>query len=252
MTTTTAAPGAVTSLLGQQGQGGSTPAGQVDAQGIFDSILKNLPDIIRVVQGVAAGQSAGPQGFQQQQVDPQGLFDSILKQLPTIIRVVQGVVAGQSAGPQGYQPQGYQPYQQQGYQPQGYQQGYQPQDAQQQQLDPQFLQFILPALPALIGAVTQLVRPQQAGPQQQMFGPQMFGQQGQQGQQLDPQGLFDSILKQLPTIIRVVQGVVTGQSAGPQGFPSTPQSQFPTNPFPWSSGWTGWPFQPRPTMQMTN
>jgi hypothetical protein len=234
MTTTTAAtPGAVTSLLGQQGQAGTAQAGQVDVQGIFDSILKNLPDIVRVVQGVVSGQSAGPQGFtpqsygsyggmQAQNVDPMGLFDSIFKQLPNIIRVVQGVVAGQSAGPQGFQPQtngGSQP----------------------QSVDPQFLQFLLPALPALISTVGQLIRPQQAGPQG--FQPQMFG--GTQPQQLDPQGFFDNFIKQLPNIIQVVQGVVSGQSADPQSIFGRPYTGYPGY-----TGYTGWPgYQPTRPMQ---
>jgi hypothetical protein len=275
MTTTTAAtPGAVTSLLGQQGQASTAQAGQVDVQGIFDSILKHLPAIVNVVQGVVSGQSASPQGFtpqsygsyggmQTQNVDPMGLFDSIFKQLPNIIRVVQGVVTGQSASPQGLQPQtnggmqtqnvdpmglfdsifkqlpniirvvqgvvtGQSAGPQTGYQPQGAQ----PQSSQPQQLDPQFLQFLLPALPSIIGLAGQLLRPNQAGPQG--FQPQMFG--GAQGQQIDPQGFFDNLLKQLPGIIQVVQGVVSGQSATPQSTFGTPYPGYPGYPF------SGWPY----------
>lgn len=104
MTTST---GAVTSLLGQQGQA-SQPTGsaQVDPE-FVNRIIRALPDIVRVVGGVVSGQSMSPQSVIPQsgpvdQVDPE-FFNRIVKILPDLINVV-GKVVGQSAGPQSMSP----------------------------------------------------------------------------------------------------------------------------------------------------
>jgi hypothetical protein len=157
----TAPAGAVTGLLGQQSQAGQlTGSGQLDPQEILDSIIRSLPDIIRVVSGVVSGQSVGPPSVGPQSVDPVG-------------------------GSPGH-------------------------------LDPQGI------LDGLLGAIFKTVTGVLGG---LSVGPQSVGPVGGSAGQLDPQGIFDSIIRSLPDIIRVVSGVVSGQSAAPQSV--GPQSVSP-------------------------
>ncbi len=170
-------------LLGQQGQAAQTTnPGQLTQQGLFDAIMKTLPDIVKIVQNVVAGQSVGGQSLggqsaggqsvvgqpgQAGQAGQAGQFDPqflgfIAPFIPTIISVVGGLLSGQSAG-------------------------------------------------------GQSVGGQQFGGQQ-LGGQSAVGQQQGQGGQLDQQGIFDIIMKSLPVILNTVQTVLTSQSTGGQQF----------------------------------
>jgi hypothetical protein len=262
------------SLGGQQAQ-----AGQLDPQGLFDAIVRALPAIIQTVQTVVSGQSVSGQslggqsavgqpavgqqgqagqldpqflqfiapfiptiisavgslissqsltgqsaGGQQGQVGPQGLFDAIVRALPTILQTVQTVVSGQGVSGQSA----------------GGQQG------QAGQLDPQFLQFIAPFIPTIISTVGSLISGQSVSGQG-LTGQSAVGQQSQVGGagQLTQQGLFDVIVRALPTILQTVQTVVSGQGVTGQSAVGQPQPMFPPTqrPFmPWPSATTpAWP-----------
>jgi hypothetical protein len=172
--------------VGQQGQ-----AGQLDPQ-FLQFIAPFIPTIISAVGSLLSSQSLTGQsaGGQQGQVDPQGLFDAIFRALPTILQTVQTVVSGQSVSGQSA----------------GGQQG------QAGQLDPQFLQFIAPFIPTIISAVGSLISGQSVSGQG-VTGQSAVGQQSQVGAagQLTQQGLFDIIVRALPTILQTVQTVVSGQ-----------------------------------------